>query len=256
MTDTATSTGTRTVLAAPFNTNVIVRGSGPNLVFLHSQYGLRWNAYLEELSKSFTVYAPEVAAEESALEKLDDMLDLMSYCSDVLDALGIDHAHFVGLSLGAALAVDLAAINPGRVDKLVLLSPLGIWSDNDPVADIIGEFPATRAARLYADPDSEAAQEWLAGLISKDRVYYKAMRGYTHWYWPLNEAGMRKRAHRISAPTLVVHGDKDGLTSARYTQTVAELIPGATVKTVAGASHMLSENPAELAALTIAHLQP
>ncbi|HRE00780.1 MAG TPA: alpha/beta hydrolase [Ilumatobacteraceae bacterium] len=255
MTAVDTPTDTRTVLAEPFQTDVIVKGTGPALVYLHSQYGLRWNDYLEQLSQSFTVYAPQVAGEEATLERLDDMLDLLTYLNDVLDALGLGSTAVVGHSLGGALAAELAAINPNRVSSLVLLSPLGIWSDADPTPDIIGETPADRAARLFVDPASDAGQEWVAGLMSTDRVYFKGMRGYTHWYWPLNEAGLRKRAHRVVAPTLVVHGAADGLTTQRYAETLAAMLPNATVAPVADASHMLSEKASEVAALTIAHLQ-
>ena len=244
----------RSVLAEPFDTNVLVGGDGPPLVFLHSQYGLRWNAYLESLAGAYTVYAPEVAGQESTLEQLDDMLDLVTYLNDVLDELGLERASVVGHSLGAALAAELAAINPNRVDRLVLLSPLGIWSDADPVADLIGEYPATRAARLYTDPESEDAAEWLSSLANPDRVYFRAMRAYSHWYWPLPEAGLRKRAHRIKAPTLVVHGSADGLTTARYADTLAGMIDGARVATV-DAAHMLVERSDEIAALTLEHLR-
>lgn len=255
MTATDISIDRRTVLSEPFETDVIVRGDGPPLVYLHSQYGLRWNAYLDALSKSFTVYAPEVAPREETLNSLDDMLDLLTYTNDVLDALELGSTPVVGHSLGGALAAELAALNPNRVEKLVLLSPLGIWTDNDPVADLIGEPPATRAERLYSDTSSDAATEWLAGLMSTDRIYFKAMRAFTHWYWPLNEAGLRKRAHRIAAPTLVLHGSDDGLTTQRYAETLAGMIAGARVSSVSGASHMLSEKPEDAAAQTIAFLQ-
>src|SRR5262245_12335620 len=36
-----------------------VAGSGPPVVFLHGAYGLTWDPFLDELAKSFTVYAPE-----------------------------------------------------------------------------------------------------------------------------------------------------------------------------------------------------
>src|SRR5262249_16572014 len=225
MTATETPIDSRTVLAEPFETNVWVRGDGPPLLFLHSQYGRRWTPLLEALSSSFTVYAPEVAGEESTLEQLDDMLDLLTYLNDVLDAVGLDRTPVVGHSLGAALAGELAAINPGRVESLVLLSPLGMWSDADPVADLVGGFPTTRAGRLYGDREGEDGAEWLAGLMSPDRVYFRAMRGYSHWYWPLPDAGLRKRAHRISAPTLVIHGEADGLTTERYVERFSALLP-------------------------------
>ena len=255
MTVMESAVDTRTVLAEPFETKVLVRGEGPPLLYLHSQYGLRWTLLLETLSEAYTVYAPEVAGEEATLERLDDMLDLLTYLNDVLDALGLDRTSVVAHSLGAALAAELAAINPGRVERLVLLSPLGVWSESDPVADLVGELPTTRVSRLFVDAEGDDAAEWLAGLMSADRVYFRAMRGYSHWYWPLSDAGLRKRVHRISAPTLIVHGEADGLTTPRYAEEFAGLIPGATVASIAGTSHMLAEQPDEAARLALGHLQ-
>ena len=106
-----------------------------------------------------------------------------------------------------------------------------------------------------ADAEGDDAQAWLKGLMSPDRVYFKAMRAYSHWFWPLPEAGLHKRAHRVKAPTLVIHGEADGLTTAQYAKTLAGMVNGARVETIAGASHLLGEDPQQAAALTIAHLQ-
>ena len=38
---------------------VLSAGSGPALVFLHGPWGLAWDSFLDDLARSFTVYAPE-----------------------------------------------------------------------------------------------------------------------------------------------------------------------------------------------------
>ena len=245
----------RRVLSGPEETQVMVRGSGDPLLFLHHQYGWQWNPLLEELSQSFTVYAPEMAADEDHLAKMDDVLDFLTYLNDVIDALGLSSAHVVGQSLGAALAAELGALNHERVRRLALLSPLGIWVDTEPVADLIGEGIDKRKARLFSDPEGESATRWTASLVDPNRVYYKAMRAYTHFYWPLPDAGLRKRAHRIVAPTLIVRGADDGLISAGYAKEFASLLPNATVSSLAHCGHLLEEAPDEAAKLVTKHLQ-
>jgi pimeloyl-ACP methyl ester carboxylesterase len=245
----------RRVLSGSAETQVMVRGEGDPVLFLHHQYGWQWNSFLEDLSQSFTVYAPELAATEEHLTKMDDALDLLSYVNDVIDALELSSVHVVGHSLGGALAAELAALNTGRVRRLALLSPLGIWSDNEPVADLIGEGVDTRKARLFVDPEGDLAKRWVEALVDPNRVYYKAMRAYTHFYWPLPDVGLRKRAHRIAAPTLIVHGAGDGLASAGYVRELAGLIPSATVTTAPNTGHLLEETPEDVARVVVAHLQ-
>src|SRR5207245_10924987 len=38
---------------------VLSKGSGPALVFFHGPWGLTWDPFLDELARTFTVYAPE-----------------------------------------------------------------------------------------------------------------------------------------------------------------------------------------------------
>jgi pimeloyl-ACP methyl ester carboxylesterase len=78
----------------------------------------------------------------------------------------------------------------------------------------------------------------------------------THWAlgctgkfcWPLPDKGLRKRIHRVSAPTLVLWGKQDQLTPAPYAHEFARLIKGAKVELIDKASHMLPiEQPAAAA---------
>src|SRR5579884_2630359 len=68
----------RQVLSGAFETNVMVGGRGDAVIFLHSEHGWQWSPLLEELAKSFTVYAPEILAKEESLAERDDVLDLLT----------------------------------------------------------------------------------------------------------------------------------------------------------------------------------
>src|SRR5439155_21151196 len=56
--------------------------------------------------------------------------------------------------------------------------------------------------------------------------------------WPIPDKGLKKRIHRISAPTLIVWGKQDGIVPPVYAQEFAERIAGARVEMIDGAAHL------------------
>ena len=56
--------------------------------------------------------------------------------------------------------------------------------------------------------------------------------------WPLPDKGLKKRLHRVTAPTLVIWGQQDGLVSPRYADEFAGRIQGARREVVDGAAHV------------------
>jgi pimeloyl-ACP methyl ester carboxylesterase len=68
--------------------------------------------------------------------------------------------------------------------------------------------------------------------------------------WPIPDKGLKKRIHRIKAPTLVLWGKDDRLVPAAYAQEFASRIPGAKVELLDQTGHLLQEErPAQVAAL-------
>src|SRR5438445_11057197 len=61
------------------------------------------------------------------------------------------------------VAAEIAAVFPARVKSLTLASPLGLWRDDAPSADIL-ILPADElAAALWRDPVSRVALDWAVG---------------------------------------------------------------------------------------------
>ena len=145
---------TVTVRDGLFETKLRTGGSGEPLLFLHGAGGLRgWDPFLAELARRYTVYAPAHPGFESSsgLEHVDDVVDLVVYYNDLLDALGIESLHVVGHSMGGMIAAELAALSPHRVQRLVLANALGLWLDKHPVA-VAGQTSGSRFFRHDAGP--------------------------------------------------------------------------------------------------------
>ena len=98
-------------------------GRGEPLLYLHHLIGIAgFEPALQNLAESFDViapYAPGWGPAKDDLDKIDPgPLDLTLHLCDVMDALGLASANVVGISIGAWMAAELAAIAPQRVRKL------------------------------------------------------------------------------------------------------------------------------------------
>jgi len=220
--------------------DVLVKGSGTPLLFLHPAQGRVWSAFLESLAQSHAVYAPLTpgADEPDELMSLDGFSDLALYYDDLLRALGIDAAIVVGHAFGGMAAAEFAAHSPDRVSALILIDALGLWIDETPVADVHTTHPAALAKLLFTDPESDAAKSVLQKPTPRDRLEYQLVMGAAcHFYWPIPDRDLKRRLYRITAPTLLVWGDADRVVPPAYADAFARGIRGARKVLVHGAGH-------------------
>ena len=127
-------------------------GSGPPLVYLHGLVGLLGEEpLLDRLARQFRVHAPlwPGYGPEEGEEKIEDMLDFALLGWDIADALGLDRPHLVGHSFGGMIAAEMACVARNDLDRLVLVTPFGLWLDDQPIPDpfAVLPFPA-RSFRL------------------------------------------------------------------------------------------------------------
>ncbi len=217
-------------------------GDGPPLVWLHSLYGVEADAPLiEALAQSHTVLAPLAPgfADLAELDNLRDIHDLALHYDDLFDALNLDHALVAGHSFGAMIAAELAAHVPHRVSRLILLSPLGLWNDRYPVADLFGIPSAELPTLLYADPALAPG----SGPKPDIEVVIALVRGMTtvaRFLWPIPDRGLSRRLGRIKAQTLIVHGAEDRFVPVQYAADFVALLPNASRRIIPGVGHMLT----------------
>lgn len=129
-------------------------GSGEPVVLLHGFTATwhNWRPILGDLVARYEVIAPTVAGHAGGPpypEHLPMTFDAAtSDLEDRLDGLGVETAHFVGNSMGGALALELA--KRGRARTVVALAPAGGWSEGDGEALRLAKFFARqlRMARM------------------------------------------------------------------------------------------------------------
>jgi pimeloyl-ACP methyl ester carboxylesterase len=175
----------------------------------------------------------------------------------LLDALGIDSAHVYGLSMGGMVAQEVALRFPDRVRALVLG---GTWHGGPRVA-----LPSPRIAAALASrgAPSELRAQLVARALFSERfrrehpselrkhlrnlaAHPASARGLAGHLTATSYHDTRARLHRITAPTLVLHGGDDALTPVRNAEVLAGLIPDATLEVLPGVGHAyLLEEPEE-----------
>lgn len=98
-----------------------MQGSGAPLVLLHGIVASSFSFRLitPELSRDFRLYLPDLlvaGADASLKATASRMLQL-------LDRAGVDSANLLGSSHGGAVAMELSAMAPQRIQRLILVSP-------------------------------------------------------------------------------------------------------------------------------------
>jgi pimeloyl-ACP methyl ester carboxylesterase len=228
------------------------------VLYLHWALGpVGDDQFLTALAASgYRVLAPELPGYGSSTgeELLEDMLDFTLHGWDVADALGLDEVVLIGHSMGGMLAAEMAALCPGRVKALVLVSPVGLWRDDRPVVDLFSLLPFQFAEVLFADQTAGAAL--LTGGVDFDDLealseffIANARRLGTAGkiLFPIPDRRLAKRLYRVTSPVLVVWGEQDQYVDPSYADDWASSINGAQVIRLAGAGHMVPfERSAEL----------
>ncbi|MHA6630595.1 alpha/beta fold hydrolase [Pseudonocardia sichuanensis] len=184
----------------------------------------------------------------------------------VLDALGVDGAHVVGMSMGGGIAQYLAVEHGDRIRSLVLVetSPAG---PGDAENGLPPMAPAVAAS--FTDPDPEpdwsdrkavidyrvaVERPYVGGLgfdeervrrlatLEVDRTTDMAASLTNHFVLDGSWSG-RHRLGEITAPTLVLHGTTDPLLPLGHGEALAREIPGARLVVLEGAGHEIPPPP-------------
>lgn len=229
-----------TLFANNVHLNYVEAGAGqPPRLILHGLGGSHemWLPLLPALARSRRVIAGDHRG-HGASDKPGGAYTVDLFARDwvaALDALGVARAHVLGLSLGGAVAMRLAADHPQRVAKLILQDT---WAHPHP--DFIAQLE-TRLALLEGGDVRAYADAAIAQVFSDEyaRTHPDVMDAYRARAAKADPAAlaaavgacvahdMRGALARITAPALVVVGARDRLTPAAHAEYLAAAIPGA-----------------------------
>jgi len=153
-----------------------------------------------------------------------------------LDEMGVDRAHLVGHSHGGRVSIALAADEPQRVGRLLLIDSAGIppkrgWRYRRRVA----VAKVGRAVGKLGAPGRQLQERMRARVASRD--YLEASEAMRGTFRAVIAADLTGRMPRIRASTLLVWGDRDDDTPLWMGRRMEELIPDAGLVVLEGAGH-------------------
>ena len=213
-------------------------GGGPWLTFIHQLGGdlSVWDQLAGYFRDDYTVLRYDVrghgrTAVPAAPYRTADLAgDLAALC----DALGVEHTHVVGMSMGGTIAQQFALDYPSRVDTLTLADTFagtpteahGVWNQRADAArrdGVASLAPATLERWLTAD-FRRAHPE----VVEPIREVFCATpaEGYALACASLRDFDVRGRLGEISAPTLTIAGRHDTGTPPADTEEIAHAIRG------------------------------
>jgi 3-oxoadipate enol-lactonase len=176
----------------------------------------------------------------------------------VLDRLGIERTHWVGLSMGGMVGQAFALAHGDRLGKLVLANTTSSYGPEGPAMwtarrKLVAEGGMEAildmvSARYFSGAFREQHPDIVATVM--ERFARTPAEGYLGCCDAIAELEFTQALSRIRAPTLVVAGEVDTGTPVAMSRAMAERIPGARLAIIAGAAHLSAvEKPAEFAAL-------
>lgn len=182
---------------------VLLHGNGNNAAI--------WERQLPTLAQNYRVYALDIIGEggKSAPTRLSPAItEYAQWLTEVLDALGIDKAHYIGHSKGGWLIIKLAEYAPQRIASASLLAPLGLIGFN--YSKLLPVFfwsmlDIRRAAKKMFAPAAPIPDEIIEEFSLVSKAYKTAAPPQ-----PFN----KEQLENLTVPVMVLAGQFDRLFKA------------------------------------------
>jgi len=232
---------------------VIERGSGKPLLFLHPGIGIERTApVLDCLARGAHVIAPSHPGfGRSELPRwMSTVDDLAYFYLDFLEARDLTDVTVVGASLGGWIAAAIAVKSTARLARLVLANPIGIKVSDRETRDIADIFALTDDelnALTYYDPKA-GARDYKAMPDADVMVAARNREALARFAWSpfMHDPKLKHRLHRIKIPTLILWGAADRIASEAYGRAYCAAIAGARFETIERAGHFPHAEQAEV----------
>ena len=262
------------VNAGRYRVHYLEYGSGPVVLLIHGggAGSAIWFRQIAALSRHYRVIAPDnpVFGLSTQPPYAVPLVDTTSgYLAPFMDAMKLDRASFVGLSLGGFASARIAAEAPERVEKLVLIDSAGFgrdlpWGFRITSLPLIGHVLALPHRKLHARffatnevvyPDNEHNDTYLeyAYHVTKNDGHSESIRHNMQEF-----AGLRgqrnlmtdEELRAVKAETLVIWGREDRFFPLSHARRAVSLIGNSRLEVLDECGHVaLLDQPERVTSL-------
>lgn len=237
------------------NLNYQDQGSGPALVFIHGlgENAASWDAQIDFFSRTFRTITPDLRGHGKSGET-DDFITMQLMADDIvnlLQTLNIEHAHFVGLSMGGLLCQELAKNHKKIINTMTLADAAGFYPEEmsnrglderlqridtmsmEELGTLIGH------AACRPEPDPIVLAKAIAMFQNNRPAPYRQAT-----YSTLKADYRQDHAAMADIPTLILVGELDKTTPLAFAQYLNSHLQQSKLQIIPNAAHMSKmENP-------------
>ena len=196
----------------------------------------------------------QAAAQGEAVQAPYLLCDMADDAVGLLDALGIESAHVVGVSMGGMIAQEMAIHHPARVHTLTsIMSSTGNPDLPPPtpeaMAILVTPAPTDRAGYIESSVQTWRVLNGPVFPLDEDLARESAGQSFDRGLSPaglarqlaaiLASESRREALKSVAIPTLVIHGDADPLVPVEGGIDTANSVPGAGLMIIEGVGHDL-----------------
>lgn len=241
-------------------------GEGPTVGYIHGMIGTPPGSPILNAAAEagLAITAPCLPGFTGSSPTADrrSIHDWVFHLSSLIDETGLAGQPVIASSVGAMVALELAAIRPDAFSHLYLVAPLGLWDDDDPITDPYATTLSAQRRLLTNDPTATALffddPPELSGddLIEYGVARYETRTSAASLVWPIPDHGLSQRIHRITTPATIIWGADDQIAPVSYADRWAASLPSVAGRhTIAEAGHLVDwDQPAAVAELVAADL--
>lgn len=225
-------------------------GEGPALVLLHGFIADSrvWRRQMEDFSRDFDTIAWDAPGcgdssdpgEEFSMSRYADCL------AKLLENIGVSSAHFLGLSWGGTLALELCRRHPARVRSLILADTYAGWTGS-----LGAEAAEQRLARCLRESEMQAEEwipQWVPDAFSNGapQAVLDELAAIMSGFHPRGFRAMsravapdfREVLPQITVPTLLLWGADDKRSPVSVGEIMRDGIPGSRLVVLPQAGHV------------------
>ena len=242
---------------------VLIPGSGPG-----ASAWSNWRPLIGELAGDRKVIAPDLYGFASTPAPPGMDLNVHEWSAQVigvLDAEGIDSAHLVGNSYGAAIALHTALTHPQRIGRVALTGGISLRHAITPGLRATWSYTPSRAAMRHVLEEFAYDRALVTDSLVEQRYAATVLPGVDEafrsaFHEPLQDA-LDAACHTadelsgLTQPTLIIHGREDRIIPVQTSIDLVHVIPDARLHVLGQCGHWTAvERTAELTALLRAFL--
>ena len=240
-----------------------VHGKGQPLVLLRGlgRSVVHWLGYERHLAKRARVITIELRGMGLSTARYrwrDDLFANADDVAQVLDHLGLEKAHLMGVSLGGMVSLAFGLKYPERAASLIVmntsiagqrtlrLSPRAVAALSHIVRFRDERFHAALVDALVSPSCSETKKKEISEKYAK--IAKEQGLGVLTVVKQLAAASrflVKSRLRKLTLPTLIVYGDSDQFVPNINSKKLAKLLPNGTALEIAGAGHEINLEKAD-----------